>query len=81
MRSLSPGVDNVWVRTPQVTGNSDEIRSSAKSDGQVKHRSDLDELLGISTTSMDFDVSSVEGEPQLQEYMQVLSCGGNIIST
>ena len=36
------------------------------SDGQVKHSSDLDELLGISTTSMDFDVSSVEGEAQLQ---------------
>ncbi len=31
------------------------------SDGQVKHRSDLDELLGMSTTSMDFDVVSVEG--------------------
>jgi hypothetical protein len=33
------------------------------SDGQVKHRSDLDELFGMSTTSMDFDVVSVEGEP------------------
>ena len=33
--------------------------------------SDLDELLGISTTSMDFDVSSVEGESQVQAYMQV----------
>ena len=41
------------------------------SDGQVKHRSDLDKLLGMSTTSMDFDVSSVEGEAQLQAYMQV----------
>ena len=41
------------------------------SDGQVKHRSDLDELLGMSTASMDFDVSSVEGEAQLQTYMQV----------
>ena len=41
------------------------------SDGQVKHRSDLDELLGMSTASMDFDVSSVEGEAQLQAYMQV----------
>jgi hypothetical protein len=41
------------------------------SDGQVKHRSDLDELLGTSTTSMDFDVASVEGEAQLQVYMQV----------
>jgi hypothetical protein len=41
------------------------------SDGQVKHRSDLDELLGMSTTSMDFDVASVEGESQLQAYMQV----------
>ena len=29
------------------------------SDGQVKHRSDLDELLGMSTGSMDFDVVSV----------------------
>ena len=27
--------------------------------------------LGISTVSMDFDVSSVEGEAQIQEYMQV----------
>ena len=41
------------------------------SDGQVKHRSDLDELLGMSTASMDFDVASVEGEAQLQTYMQV----------
>jgi hypothetical protein len=41
------------------------------SDGQVKHRSTLDELLGMSTASMDFDVASVEGEAQLQEYMQV----------
>ena len=41
------------------------------SDGQVKPRSDLDELLGISTASMDFDVSSVEGEDRLQAYMQV----------
>ncbi len=41
------------------------------SDGQVKHRSDLDELLGMSTTSMDFDVASVEGEVHLQAYMQV----------
>ena len=41
------------------------------SDGQVKHRSDLGKLLGISSTSMDFDMSSVEGEAQLQPYMQV----------
>ena len=40
-------------------------------DGQVKSRSDLDELLGMSTVSMDFDVVSVEGEAQLQAYMQV----------
>ncbi len=26
------------------------------SDGQVKHRRDLDELLGMSTSSMDFDL-------------------------
>ncbi len=41
------------------------------SDGQVKHRSALDELLGMSTTSMDFDVVSVEGESQFHVYMQV----------
>ncbi len=41
------------------------------SDGQIKYRSDLDELLGMSTASMDFDVASVEGEAQLQTYMQV----------
>ncbi len=41
------------------------------SDGQVKHRSDLDELLCMSTSTMDFDVSSVEVEAQLQTYMQV----------
>ncbi len=41
------------------------------SDGQVKPRSDLDELLGKSTASMDFDVDSVKGETQLQVYMQV----------
>ena len=40
-------------------------------DGQVKHRSDLDELLGMSTASMDFDVAFVEGEVQLQTYMEV----------
>ena len=28
------------------------------------------ELLGISTVSMDCDVSSVEGEPQIQVYMK-----------
>ncbi len=28
-------------------------------DGQVKHRGDLNELLGMSTASMDFDVVSV----------------------
>jgi hypothetical protein len=41
------------------------------SDGQVKHRSDLDELLDMSTSSMDFDVASVEGQGHLQTYMQV----------
>jgi hypothetical protein len=41
------------------------------SDGQVKHRSDFDELLGMRTVFMDFDVASVEGEAQLQTYMQV----------
>jgi hypothetical protein len=41
------------------------------SDGQVKYRSDFDELLGMSTSSIDFDVTSVEGEAQLQSYMKV----------
>ena len=42
-----------------------------ETDEQVKYRSDLDELLGMSTASMDFDLSSVEGDTQLQVYMQV----------
>ena len=41
------------------------------SNGQVKHRRDLDEILGMSTICIDFDVVSVEGEAQLQAYMQV----------
>jgi hypothetical protein len=45
-----------------------EVKDSG---GQVNHRSDLDEVLGMSTVSMDFDVSSVEGETHLQAYMQV----------
>ena len=44
------------------------------SDDKVKHRSDFDELLGMSTTSMDFDVVSVEGETQLQVYMKSNRC-------
>jgi hypothetical protein len=35
------------------------------------YRDNLDELLGISTVSMDFDESSVEGEIQFQVCMQV----------
>ncbi len=41
------------------------------SDGQVKYRIDLDELLGMITVSMDFDVVSVEGDAQIQACMQV----------
>ena len=39
------------------------------SDDQVKYRIDLDELLGMSTASMDLDSASVEGEAQFQAYM------------
>ncbi len=39
------------------------------SDEQVNHRNDLDEFLGMSTTSKHFDVVSVEGEVQFQSYM------------
>jgi hypothetical protein len=35
------------------------------------YRIDLDEILGMSTASMDFDVASVEGEAQFQVYMQL----------
>ncbi len=38
-------------------------------DDQVKYRIDLDELLGMSTVSMDFDSASVEGEAQFPVYM------------
>ena len=47
------------------------LHQEKDTDEQVKSRSDLDELLGMSTTSMDFDVASVEGEGQLQAYIQV----------
>jgi hypothetical protein len=45
-----------------VQCNQGEVKDS---DGQVKYRSDLDELLGMSTTSMDFDVSLSEEFPDL----------------
>ena len=38
-------------------------------EGGGDEEEDLDEILGMSTTCMDFDVSSVEGEAQLQTYM------------
>ena len=62
---LSMDLQSVYVQPTQG-----EVKDL---DGQVKHRSDLDELLGMSmsTTSMDFDVSSVEGEAHLQSYIQV----------
>jgi len=49
-----------------VQSTQGEVKNS---DGQVKYRSDLDKLLGMSTASMDFDVASVEGEAQFQAYM------------
>ncbi len=60
---LSMDLKSFYMQTAQG-----EVKDS---DGPVKYRIDLDELLGMSTTSMDFDVSSVEGETQLQTYMQV----------
>ena len=50
----SKSVGGQCVGGNSTGGNSSSIRSSAKSDGQVNHRIDFDELLGISTTSMDF---------------------------
>ena len=41
----------------------------AMGEGGGDEEEDLDELLGMSTVSMDFDVTSVEGETQLQTYM------------
>ena len=38
-------------------------------DGQVPKPSDLDDLLGVSNTSMDVDPSSVSGETELNAYM------------
>ena len=58
---LSMDLKSFYVQSTQG-----EVKDS---DGQVKHRRDLDELLGMSTVSMDFDVASVEGEAQLQAYM------------
>ena len=40
-------------------------------DGQVPKPSVLDDLLGVSSTSMDVDPSSVNGETELNAYMRV----------
>ena len=40
-------------------------------DGQVPKDNVLDDLLGVSSTSMDVDPSSVNGETELNAYMRV----------
>ena len=40
-------------------------------DGQVPKPSVLDDLFGVSSTSMDVDPSSVNGETELNAYMRV----------
>ena len=60
---LSMEFKSVYVQPTQ-----EEVKET---DGEVKARSDLDELFVMSTVSMDFDVVSVEGEAQLQAYIQV----------
>ncbi len=40
-------------------------------DGQVPEPSVLDDLLGVSSTSMDVNPSSVNGETELNAYMRV----------
>ena len=40
-------------------------------DGQVPKPSVLDDLLGVSSTSMDVDPSSVNGETELNTYVRV----------
>jgi hypothetical protein len=40
-------------------------------DGQVPKPSVLDDLLGVSNTSMDVDPSSVNGETELNAYIRV----------
>jgi hypothetical protein len=42
-----------------------------REDGQVPKPSALDDLLGVSITSMDVDPSSVSGETELNAYMHV----------
>ncbi len=62
------GYLSMVLKSYYVQSTQGEVKDS---DRQVKHRSDLDELLGMSSTSMDFDVASVEGDTQLQTYMHV----------
>ena len=64
-----PSVFFQWTSSFYIQPTQGEVNDSG--DGQVKHRSDLDELLGMSTVSMDFDVVSVEWEAQLHTYIQV----------
>ena len=74
--STSPGNDvlgylSMDLKSFYIQPTQGEVTDS---DRQVKHRNDLDDLLGMydyRTASMDFDVSSVEGEAHLQAYMEV----------
>jgi hypothetical protein len=63
MKKLGMDDDIMDLKSFYLQSTQGEVKDS---DGQVKHRSDLDELLGMSTTSMDFDVASVEGEPSFK---------------
>ena len=78
-KNIREDMEDRWVTTLSedrkrfylVSSLLDPRTKMLSTDGEVKARSDLDELLGMSTVSMHFDVSSVEGEAHLQAYMQV----------
>ncbi len=63
-------VETLQVQADRRTSSRRKVNDS---DGDSNHRSGLDELLGISTTSIDFDVSSVEGEIRGETHLQASS--------
>ena len=78
---LSMEFESFYMKTTQ----GEEVNHA---DGQVPKPSVLDDHLGVSSTSMDVDPSSVNGETELNAYMRVqqvprtqtLSCGGSSTS-
>jgi hypothetical protein len=76
------GVKGERVRTTSNSTGGKSMREKSKSTGENGYGTNTVLIpWGISTVSIDFDVSSVEGESQLQMYMQVQQTRGPTTQT